>query len=318
MPRPFRVVRLEEHHRCRRRRGLRSVPVERERDLPVKGDRLAPSMYAASSSAPGTPFRNPRGIRLASGGDMAMRGRIRESGAFSRPKSRIWKKGDGEGLHGHGPGRQKHDRQGGPETEPEPESGQGGRGGRDEKGEPRRDEDRTARDDQTVDEVTAEFPLPEHPPIGVRRGWEGPRAGPLRLRLPGRFECFRRRRPLGGRRPRPPSEPAHKIHDGHGSSPCSRRRGGHRQARATAGTRCNMCNTYFALYNTWRVRTTRAHRQEVCTTLRAGDELRTNARIRQRPRSTPKRTRDPRKPSRGAEEPYLSLPSPSPPLPMDS
>ncbi|GGN38721.1 hypothetical protein GCM10011578_084410 [Streptomyces fuscichromogenes] len=54
-----------------------------------KHDRLAPSMYAASSSASGTPFTNPRSIRIAKGGEKATRGSIGEPGVFGGPKSRI-------------------------------------------------------------------------------------------------------------------------------------------------------------------------------------------------------------------------------------
>jgi hypothetical protein len=44
---------------------------------------LAPSMYAASSSASGTAFTNPRSIQIAKNWEKAMWGRTSEPGVFS-------------------------------------------------------------------------------------------------------------------------------------------------------------------------------------------------------------------------------------------
>ncbi len=54
--------------------------------------RLAPSISAASSSASGTAFTNPRSIQMANGSENARCGRISAPSVFSSPKSRIWKK----------------------------------------------------------------------------------------------------------------------------------------------------------------------------------------------------------------------------------
>ena len=48
-----------------------------------KRERLAPSMYAASSSASGTAFTKPRSIQIANGSEKAMCGRISEPRVLS-------------------------------------------------------------------------------------------------------------------------------------------------------------------------------------------------------------------------------------------